>query len=78
MLMVRGVRKDVLDRLSRIEGHIRGIMKIVKEDRDCTELLLQITVVRAATDAAGKSLLEDRLESCFVEAVKSREYEEHI
>lgn len=76
--MVHRMRKDVQDRLSRIEGHIGGIKKMVEEDRDCTELLLQISAVRAALDKVGKILLEDHLESCLVEAVKSGEYEERL
>ena len=64
------------DRLSRIEGHISGIQKMVDEDRECSELLTQIAAVRAALDNVGRILLEDHLESCMVDAVKSGNYEE--
>ncbi len=76
--MVHKRRKDVKDRLSRIEGHISGIRKMVDEDRECSELLTQIAAVRAALNNVGKILLEDHLESCMVDAVKSGNYEEFL
>ena len=76
--MVHKRRKDVKDRLSRIEGHISGIQKMVEEDRECSELLTQIAAVRAALNNVGKILLEDHLESCMVEAVKSGNHEEFL
>ena len=51
---------------------------MVDEDRECSELLTQIAAVRAALDNVGKILLEDHLESCMVEAVKSGNYEEYL
>ncbi len=48
-------RKDVRDRLSRIEGHVRGIIKMIDEDRTCPDLLIQIAAVRAALNKAGRS-----------------------
>jgi len=71
-------RKNILDRLSRIEGHIGGIKRMINDDRDCSELLLQITAVRAALDKVGKILLEDHLEFCIVDAIKSGEYQKHL
>ena len=76
--MTHKKRKDVKDRLSRIEGHIAGIQRMIDEDRECSELLTQIAAVRAALDTVGKILLEDHLESCMVEAVKSGNYEEFL
>ena len=77
-LAVHKRRKNVKDRLSRIEGHIGGIRRMIDEDRRCSELLTQIAAVRAALDNVGKILLEDHLESCMVEAVKSGNYEEFL
>ena len=76
--MVHKRRKNVKDRLSRIEGHISGIQKMVDDNRECSELLTQIAAVRAALDNVGKILLEDYLESCMVDAVKSGTYEEFL
>lgn len=77
-MLVHKRRKNVKNRLSRIEGHINGIQKMVDEDRECSEVLTQIAAVRAALNNVAKILLEDHLESCMVDAVKSGNYEEFL
>ena len=59
-------RKKVVDRLSRIEGHLRGVKKMVEDDRDCPELLHQIAAIKAAINKVGVLILEDHIESCMV------------
>jgi DNA-binding FrmR family transcriptional regulator len=71
-------RKKVIDRLSRIEGHIRGIKKMVEDDRDCPDLLHQIAAVKAALKKTGELILEDHIESCLVDAVKEGSTEEYV
>lgn len=63
-------RKEVLNRLSRIEGHIRGLRKMVEEDKNCPDLLIQVAAVRAALNQVGLILLEDHMETCVLEAAK--------
>ncbi|MCZ8515055.1 metal-sensing transcriptional repressor [Paenibacillus filicis] len=63
-------RKDIVNRLSRIEGHLRAVKEMTSEGRDCSEVLLQIAAVRKALDNAAKLLLKDHLEGCVVDAVK--------
>lgn len=60
--------KRVLNRLARIEGHIRSIRTMVAEDRPCPEVLIQVAAARSALDQAARVLLEDHLEHCVVEA----------
>ena len=62
--------KQVLDRLSRIEGHVRGVRKMVEEDKDCPDILIQVAAVRAALNQVGLILLEDHMETCIIEATK--------
>jgi len=71
MLSVHRSRKDVVDRLSRIEGHVRGVKKMVEEDRGCSDVLLQVAAVRSALDKVAQIVLEDHLETCMAEAIKS-------
>ena len=71
-------RKKVVDRLSRIEGHIRGIKKMVEEDRDCPELLHQIAAVKAALNKTGELILEDHIESCLIDAVRQGSTDEYV
>lgn len=62
-------RKQIVNRLARIEGHVRAIKEMTAEDRDCSEVLLQIAAVQKALDKAAKLLLKDHLENCVVDAV---------
>ncbi|AMQ22076.1 DNA-binding FrmR family transcriptional regulator [Anoxybacillus tepidamans] len=62
-------RQQIVNRLARIEGHVRSIKEMTKEGRDCSEVLLQIAAVRKALDNAAKILLKDHLEGCVVDAV---------
>jgi DNA-binding FrmR family transcriptional regulator len=57
--------KAIVNRLSRIEGHIRSIKKMVQDERDCADVLIQISAVRSAIDKVGRVVLEDHLESCL-------------
>lgn len=61
-------RRAVVNRLSRIEGHIRSIKQMVEEGRDCADVLIQLSAVRSAVDKVGRVVLEDHLESCLFHA----------
>lgn len=65
--------RGVINRLSRIEGHIRSIRTMVEEGRECPDVLTQISAVRSAIEAAGKVVLEDHLESCLLKTGASPE-----
>jgi DNA-binding FrmR family transcriptional regulator len=68
--------RAIVNRLSRIEGHIRSIKGMVEEDRDCSDILIQIAAVRSAVDKVGRVVLEDHLESCLLDAEVLPEREE--
>ena len=57
--------RAIVNRLSRIEGHIRSVKKMVEEGRDCSDVLIQLSAVRSAIDKVGRVVLEDHLESCL-------------
>jgi len=63
-------RPDVLNRLARIEGHVRGVKKMVEEDKECEDVLLQISAVQAALKKVYQIILKDHLENCLISAVK--------
>lgn len=63
-------KKKVLNRLARIEGHVRSIKNMVDTNRDCSEVLIQIAAVRKALDNTAKVILRDHLEHCILHAVK--------
>ena len=65
--------KSIVNRLSRIEGHVRSIKAMVEQGRDCSEVLVQIAAVRAAVNQVGRIVLEDHLESCLLDAAQAGE-----
>ena len=65
-------RKQTLGkRVARIEGQIRGIGRMIDEDRYCIDILTQVAAVRSALDALGVELLEHHLHGCVQHAVRS-------
>ena len=59
-----------LTRLRRIEGQIRGLHKMVEEDRYCADILTQISSVQEALRAVGRELLRNHLKHCATSAIK--------
>ena len=62
-------RKNVINRLSRIEGHVRGVKQMAIDGRDCPDILLQIAAIRKALDNTAKLIFTDHMENCLVDAV---------
>jgi DNA-binding FrmR family transcriptional regulator len=62
-------KEQVQARLKRVEGQVRGVQKMVDEDRYCIDVLTQVSAVKAALDAVALLLLQDHTEHCVVEAV---------
>ncbi|EFV74094.1 metal-sensing transcriptional repressor [Cytobacillus sp. FSL W8-0315] len=71
-------RKSVINRLARIEGHVRSVKQMAIEDRDCPDILLQIAAIRKALDNTAKLVLTDHMETCLVDAVHEGNEEEVI
>lgn len=61
-------RQAIMNRLARIEGHVRKIRSMVDEGQDCTAILVQLAAVRAAVNKVGQAVLEDHVESCLLGA----------
>ena len=62
------LKKSQLARLSRIEGQVRGIARMIEEDRYCIDVLTQIRAVRAALDRVEQETLSDHLQHCVADA----------
>lgn len=71
-------QKQVINRLARIEGHVRSIKQMAVDGRDCPEILLQIAAVRKALDGAAKVILKDHLEHCMIHAVHEGKQEKFL
>ncbi|HBV67830.1 MAG TPA: hypothetical protein DEF04_06360 [Clostridiales bacterium] len=61
----------VINRLSRAIGHLESVKKMVEEDRDCSEILIQIAAVKSAVNNIGKVILQDHINHCIVDAVET-------
>ena len=69
-------RDDTLKRLRNIEGHIRGIQKMVANDAYCIDMLRQIQAVQAALNKVSTNVLNDHLHSCLITAVRGEDADE--
>ena len=59
-------KEAVLKRLRRIEGQVRGVEKMVEEDRYCIDVVTQITAIESALDKVALELLEDHANHCVI------------
>jgi len=66
------------NRLKRIEGQIRGLMKMVEEDRSCEEILMQISSVKSALHKTGQVILEGHLHHCVLDGIREGKEDETI
>lgn len=62
--------KDLLNRLSRIEGQVRGIKRMVEEDAYCTDILVQVAAVNAALNSFNKVLLANHIRTCVAQDIR--------
>jgi len=66
-------KQACLTRLGRIEGQVKGVAKMVEEDRPCLEILTQISSVHEALRGVGKVIMRNYLENCATDAIRSRD-----
>ena len=69
------LKEDLLKRLARIEGQVRGIERMVENDAYCDDILNQITAVHSALSSVRNLLLESHIKSCVRESIEKKEYE---
>jgi DNA-binding FrmR family transcriptional regulator len=65
------IKASNLRRLSRIEGQIRGIQRMVEEDRYCADILTQVTSAQEALRAVARALMRNHLSHCATQAIRS-------
>jgi DNA-binding FrmR family transcriptional regulator len=64
-----GAKRRNLSRLKRIEGQVRGIQKMVEDDRHCADVLIQISAVHEALRGVGRELMRNHLKHCATAAM---------
>ncbi|MCJ7535110.1 MAG: metal-sensitive transcriptional regulator [Anaerolineales bacterium] len=67
---------DTLRRLKSIEGHVRGIGRMVEEDSYCIDVIRQVQAVQAALDKVSNLILDNHLNSCLITAVRGDDPED--
>lgn len=65
--------KAVLNRLSKVIGHLESIKRMVENGRDCSEVLVQLAAVKSAINSTGKVILKDHIEHCIVHAIQKED-----
>lgn len=71
-------RRKLINRLSRIEGHVRGVKTMISEDRACPEVLIQLAAIRGAIDRVSRAVLDDHLSECLTRAAQEGNMAEEI
>lgn len=67
--------KAVLNRMSRIIGHMKSVKQMVEDGRDCSEVLMQLSAVSAAVKSVSRVILKDHMNNCIVDAIKTGDTE---
>ncbi|NER00963.1 MAG: metal-sensing transcriptional repressor [Cyanothece sp. SIO2G6] len=70
--------KRIVNRLSRIEGHIRGIKTMVQDGRPCPDVLVQVAAIRGALDRVARLILDEHLDECVGRAAQEGNIEEEL
>lgn len=71
-------KQALLDRLKKIEGQVRGIQRMVDEDRYCVDILVQVAAIKAALNKVGLALMEGHARGCMQAAVRRGEGDEAV
>ncbi|MBQ7424667.1 MAG: metal-sensing transcriptional repressor [Lachnospiraceae bacterium] len=67
--------KAIVNRLAKAIGHLESVKKMVENDRDCSEVLIQLAAVRSAINNCGKEILKEHMSHCIVHAVQDGDEE---
>ena len=62
--------KDLITRLNRIEGQVRGVKKMVEEEKYCVDILNQVSAIQAALGSFNKELLSNHIHTCVAEDIR--------
>lgn len=63
-------KRQTANRLARAIGHLESVKRMVEDDRDCAEILIQLSAVRAALTNAGKEIINEHMEHCIQHALE--------
>ena len=67
--------KAVLNRVSRAIGHLNAVKRMIEEGRDCSEVLIQLSAIKAEIVNVSKVILKDHVDHCIIDAIKANDEE---
>lgn len=67
--------KAVLNRMSKIIGHMNSIKTMIENGRDCSEVLVQLAAVKSAVSGVSRIILKDHIDHCLIEAIEENDVE---
>lgn len=67
--------KDLINRLNRIEGQVRGVKSMVEHGAYCTDIITQVSAINAALSSFNKKLLEAHIETCVTRDIQAGDFE---
>ncbi|MBR6115301.1 MAG: metal-sensing transcriptional repressor [Oscillospiraceae bacterium] len=65
--------RAVKNRLARVIGHLHAVERMVQDERDCAEILIQLAAVRSALNNVCKMILKDHMEHCVIDAIRNED-----
>lgn len=71
-------KQQLINRCKRIEGQVRGIQKMIEEDRYCVDILVQLSAIQAALKQVGFTLLETHTKTCVTVAIQDGNGAQHM
>jgi len=74
--MKKSIKKQILNRINYLSGHLEGIKKMIKDDKYCIDVIKQNEAVMAAIKKVNRIILENHLNTCVTEAIKGKNEKE--
>ena len=68
-------KKRQLNRLARVIGHLQHVKRMIEEDRDCAEVLIQLSATRSALTGLGKEIINEHITHCIAHAIEDGDVE---
>ncbi|ADC50741.1 hypothetical protein BpOF4_13450 [Alkalihalophilus pseudofirmus OF4] len=70
--------QDMKNRLKRIEGQVRGILRLMEEEKDCKNVITQMSAVKSATDRAMAYIIAKNMQQCIIDEVEKGEQADQV
>lgn len=71
-------KDDLQKRLKKIEGQVRGVQKMIDEDRYCVDIMMQVAAIRAAVTKLGMQIMESHTRGCVTKAIKENQGDQYV